>query len=158
MHCLLIEEHVLRDIDEMCRDAGSIETGGILVGRYSENLEVAIVREATPPPLDSQQRASWFNRGIVGLRDKLRRRWDSKERTYYLGEWHFHPSVYLQPSATDISQMFTIRDDSNYHCMAPVIVVFGESSDSAQRPFRAFVFAQSSTLAEIVYLPGIGMQ
>jgi len=150
MYGLLIEEQVLRDLDGMCRDARGVETGGILVGRYSENLAVAIAREATPPPLDSQRGPSWFNRGIAGLRDKLRRRWGSKERTYYLGEWHYHPSAHLQPSATDIGQMFTIRDDSNYHCTAPVMVICGESADGAERSLRAFVFARSSALAEIV--------
>ncbi len=49
MYGLLIEEQVLRDLDRMCRDSGSVETGGILVGRYSEDLAVAIAREVTPP-------------------------------------------------------------------------------------------------------------
>lgn len=158
MYGLLIEEQVLRDVDRMCRDAGSVETGGILVGRYSEDLEVAIAREVTPPPLDSQRGATWFNRGIAGLRDKLRRRWSSKERTYYLGEWHYHPSVGLEPSATDIGQMFTIRDDSNYHCTAPVMVIFGQSADGDDRPIRAFVFARSNAIAEIMQLPNKSMQ
>jgi integrative and conjugative element protein (TIGR02256 family) len=150
---LLIEEQVLRDLDGMCRDAGTVETGGVLVGRYSEDLAVAIVREATPPPLDSERGASWFNRGVAGLRDKLRRRWESQVRSYYLGEWHYHPSVHVEPSATDIGQMFTIRDDSNYHCTEPVVVIFGQSGDGDERPVRAFVFPRSSAYAEIVRLP-----
>jgi len=80
------------------------------------------------------------------------------ERTYYLGEWHYHPSVHLEPSATDIGQMFTIRDDSNYHCAAPVMVIFGQRGDGDERPIRAFVFARSNAYAEIVQLPNNSMQ
>src|SRR4051794_5631493 len=85
---LRIEASALREVDRMCCAARSIETGGILVGRYSPDLSVAIVREATPPPSDSLQGRSWFNRGIAGLREMLAQRWGAKERTHYLGEWH----------------------------------------------------------------------
>ena len=158
MYGLLIEEQVLRDLDRMCRDAGTFETGGVLVGRYSEDLAVAIVREATPPPLDSQRGTSWFNRGVAGLRDKLRRRWGSKERSYYLGEWHYHPSIHVEPSATDIGQMFTIQDDKNYYCTEPVMVLFGQLGDGDERPARVFVFPRSNAYAEIVRLPSKAIQ
>jgi len=155
---LLIEEKVLRTLDHMCRDAGTVETGGVLVGRYSDDLAVAIVREATPPPLDSRRGASWFRRGVAGLRDELRRRWASNERSYYLGEWHYHPAVHLEPSQTDIGQMIEIRDDRNYHCAAPVMLIFGQSSDGGECSIRAFVFPRSCAYAEIARLPNNSTQ
>jgi len=149
---LLIEEHVLVELDRMCLEAGTFETGGVLVGRYSEDLAVAIVREATPPPSDSQRGMSWFSRGVLGLRGKLRRRWGAQVHSFYLGEWHYHPSAHVEPSPTDINQMFTIRDDSNYHCAEPIMVILGQAGDGGERPVKAFVFPRSDAYAEIVKL------
>ena len=136
---LLIEEPVLRALDRMCRDAGAIETGGVLVGRYSADLTVATVREATPPPSDSRRGRSWFERGVAGLRDMLGRRWRSKERTYYIGEWHFHPAAQIVPSSDDFSQMVQIAHAAEYDCQAPVMVILGASQSLGVRSLRAFV-------------------
>ena len=45
---------VLGAIERYCRNVGSVETGGILVGGYSDDRGIAIVREASPPPPDSK--------------------------------------------------------------------------------------------------------
>lgn len=43
--------------------AGRRETGGVLLGGYSEGLDVASVVEALGPPRDSRAGATWFHRG-----------------------------------------------------------------------------------------------
>lgn len=150
---LVIEEPALCGLDRMCGDAGDIETGGVLVGWYSADLAVAVVREATPPPSDSRQGRSWFNRGVAGLRDMLRRRWRSKERSYYLGEWHYHPSQHVEPSSVDIEQMYTIREDPNYRCEEPLLVIFGRVGEGDERTARAFIFPRSVPHKELIRLP-----
>lgn len=150
---LVIEVGALRDLDRMCAVAGDIETGGVLVGRYSTDLTTAIVLEATSPPSDSRQGPSWFNRGVAGLRKMLRQRWRSKERTYYVGEWHFHPAAHVEPSEEDVAQMYRICHDPNYHCSEPVLLILGRLSDGKERAARAFVFPCGERYMELVQLP-----
>lgn len=130
---------VLSALDRYCRDAGSSETGGILVGSYSEDLSLAIVREATPPPTDSRRGRSWFVRGVNGLRDMLAKRWRAKERTFYVGEWHFHPVGHVEPSGDDFAQMLEISHAREYYCREPLLLILGAGRREGQRVFRAFV-------------------
>lgn len=155
---LVIEAGVLDDLDRMCAAAGHMETGGVLVGRYSTDLTTAIILEATPPPPDSRRGPSWFNRGILGLREMLRRRWRSKKRTYYVGEWHFHPAARVEPSAEDIAQAYSICYEENYHCAEPLLLILGTLDDGQERATRAFVFPRGERYMELVRLPGNRLQ
>jgi integrative and conjugative element protein (TIGR02256 family) len=130
---------VLRTLDRHRREAGSSETGGILVGRYSDDLSVATVCEATAPPSDSRLGRSWFVRGVNGLRDMLSKRWRAKERTYYLGEWHFHPVKHVEPSSEDFEQMREIGRAKEYDCKEPLLLILGAGTREGDRSFRAFV-------------------
>lgn len=134
-----LQAAVLRALDGYCRKAGSSETGGILIGLYSEDLSVAIVREATAPPEDSKRGHSWFVRGISGLRDMLVKRWGAKERTFYVGEWHYHPVSRVEPSGDDFAQMVEISHAGQYDCREPLLLILGAGRSERRRVFRAFV-------------------
>ncbi len=145
---------VLRTLEHHCREAGSSETGGILIGRYSGDLSLAVVLEATPPPSDSRRGRSWFVRGVNGLRDTLGKRWRAKERTYYVGEWHFHPVDHVDPSGDDFAQMFEISHAKDYDCKEPLMLILGAGQRQGQRTFRAFVCPASGAPLEL--LPRVG--
>jgi integrative and conjugative element protein (TIGR02256 family) len=134
-----LQDSVLGALDRYCHDAGSVETGGILIGRYSDDLALAIVREATPPPKDSTRGRSWFVRGVSGLREMLGKRWSAKERTFYIGEWHFHPANHVEPSSDDFAQMIEISEAREYDCKEPLLLILGATKHGGQRIFRAFV-------------------
>jgi len=141
---------VLRALDRYCREAGSSETGGILIGRHSEDLSVAIVREATPPPSDSRRGRSWFVRGVNGLRDMLGKRWRAKERTHYLGEWHFHPVAHVEPSGDDFAQMVEISHAKEYDCKEPLLLILGAGQHQGRRTFRVFVCPAGGAPSELL--------
>jgi integrative and conjugative element protein (TIGR02256 family) len=126
-------------LDGFCAESGAVETGGILVGRYSDDLIRALVCEATPPPSDSKRGRSWFIRGVSGLREMLGRRWQARERSFYVGEWHFHPATSVSPSSDDFSQMLKISQTRDYDCKAPLMLIFGAVKHEGARIFRAFV-------------------
>jgi hypothetical protein len=63
-----LQASVLRTLDCYCRKAGSSETGGILIGRYSDDPSPAIVLEATPPP-SSLSWADWQEKAAPGRRE-----------------------------------------------------------------------------------------
>lgn len=118
-----IPQTALDEALRYCVRSYPMETGGILIGRYSDDLTLAQVTELLPAPLDSTAKRFSFERGIRGLQKLLHQLWS--ERKYYLGEWHFHPSNSAQPSSTDFEQMRKISASSRYHCPEPVILVVG---------------------------------
>ena len=126
-----IADRAFDAIVQRCRDAGGVETGGVLIGRYTEWLDRAIVVEAAGPPRDSRQGPRAFWRGVAGLGRLLRERWRTSH-TYYLGEWHFHPFMSAQPSSTDLDQIRAFAADPAYQCPRPVLVVVG--GDPATAP------------------------
>lgn len=138
-----------QQIDVECRRSGTIETGGILVGHYSNDASTVIVTEALPPPEDSTRGRSWFHRGVVGLRELLTKRWQSKVRSYYIGEWHYHPASIVEPSEDDFAQMYSINADRRYSCREPVMLIVGQPQDGVERPLRAFVFPQGKLHIEL---------
>lgn len=119
------------DIDEQAFDAmhGAVrnadlrETGGILIGRYSEFGDRVIVVEATAAPSDSRSFRAAFVRGIAGLTRRLRLAWAGG--LFYVGEWHYHPYASPQPSGQDFAQIVEFSKDRLYRCPHPVLVIVG---------------------------------
>lgn len=151
---LRMEVAALRKIDRFCRAAGDIETGGILIGYYSHDLRVAVVCEATPPPSDSARGPTLFRRGVAGLRELLASRWRARRRTYYLGEWHFHPSRWIVPSSVDFSQMLQISRAAAYRCSEPILVIAGADTHHGDRVLRAFVCPVGGSPTELLTSAG----
>lgn len=145
-----------QQIDRECGRSGEIETGGILVGYYTTDRATAVVREALQPPTDSAHGRSWFHRGIAGLRALLAKRWESQLRTYYLGEWHYHPACIVEPSGDDLSQMYSVNADPRYRCREPVMLIVGQALNGGERPARAFVFPHGALCIELQGLHRIG--
>lgn len=123
-------EDALRLIREEALASAGKETGGILIGRYATDSNVAIVSAATECPSDSNAGRAWFQRGISGLTAKLRARWIHGE--YYLGEWHSHPGAPPDPSSNDIREMRSISIDASYRCPKPIMIIAGTSDTSVR--------------------------
>lgn len=139
-----------QQINLECSRAGAIETGGILVGHYTNNASTALVTEALPPPKDSTSDRNWFHRGLTGLRELLSKRWENQVRTYYVGEWHYHPASIVVPSGDDLAQMYSINSDPKYNCREPVMLIIGMARHGEERPVRAFLFPQGEPFIEFL--------
>lgn len=146
-YAFLIEQGAWWRIESECNKAQDRETGGVLIGFYTEDKLTAVVLEASGPPPDSSQGRSWFWRGVVGLKNLLARRWVSKRRTYYIGEWHYHPAFHVEPSRDDLAQMRDISQDFNYYCSKPIMVIIGKECGRG-RPIKAFIFPQGEAHLE----------
>lgn len=78
-----------------------VETGGVIVGRYSQIGETFQVVDLLPAPPDSVFSAERFVLGVEGLRQSVRRLLeDGGGSLYVLGTWHNH-LVPSGPSALD---------------------------------------------------------
>ncbi len=83
------------------------------------------------------------------MRSLLLDRWDKNQRTYYLGEWHYHPAQIIEPSLTDLKQMIDISKSRRYHCSEPILIIIGHVS-KAETLARAFVFLKGQERLEFV--------
>lgn len=132
---------------QLCKQSGSVETGGILIGTYSPALDCAVVSEVTPPPPDSRRGRYWFIRGIKGLKSKLKFLWNKKQK-FYLGEWHFHPGGVPQPSCRDIDGMRGISESPKYKCPEPILLIVGGSFPDDWQ-IRVFAFQRKKAFLEL---------
>lgn len=143
-----LNQSILTVIAYNCKKAKGVETGGVLVGRYIENLYIAVVTEATPPPSDSKSSPVRFKRGIAGLRQLFLERWRSPQRTYYIGEWHYHPADIIKPSPDDLDQMVKFSYSEDYDCFAPIMLIAGIGKE-INRPYRIFAFPRDKHFIEL---------
>jgi len=135
-------------MERLSAAARNKETGGILIGAYSDDLSTALVREATPPSPDSRSGRDWLERGKIGLQELLLARWDDTPRSHYLGEWHFHTAAVPCPSGQDCQQMRTVAADPAYHCNNPLLVIVTPTSPKGFS-FNVFVFPKGSPRVEL---------
>lgn len=143
------------DINANCIDgiltyvqkAGNKETGGILIGSYSKQRDIAIVSKITGPPKDSRSGHTWFSRGTRGLQFLLNKYWQANQ--YYLGEWHFHPNSSPDPSFCDKTQMTQIASSRQYNCPEPLLLIIGGSLTNYS--IRTFVVVGGKVLVELKF-------
>ena len=107
-----LDEDALAFMLSTCEEAGHVETGGILVGTYSDDGVSARVSRVLWPPEGSEATSTRFVRSETGLAELLKQLWAVQQ--HYLGEWHSHPGGAGVPSAQDRRQMASISDDSAY--------------------------------------------
>lgn len=140
-----IQAGAWRRIYDSCKDAASTETGGVLVGSYTEGHTFATVTDAWPAAEDSKSGKTWFLRGVRGLNQALRRLWDAGSG-YYLGEWHYHPGGSPFPSVPDIEQMSAISTSAQYACPEPLLLIVGGLPD--EFTVRVYVFPAAGPCLE----------
>lgn len=122
---IALPAHSVRAMLAHAHASGRRETGGILTGCYNELHDTAIVVHADGPPHDSQASRTRFQRGVQGLADLLDRMWKRPIRTYYLGEWHFHPFSSAERSSVDDDTMWDPELRDSFRCPIPVLVILG---------------------------------
>jgi integrative and conjugative element protein (TIGR02256 family) len=126
-------EHI-QEINLYLKKTKINETGGILIGYYSEDFKTAHITMVTGPPKDSKSGPTWFHRGTKGLKKLLLKKWEYQE--FYIGEWHFHPDGPVEPSPQDIKQMIEISVSRRYNCPEPLmIIVAGKASKFMLQPY-----------------------
>ncbi|WKN44912.1 Mov34/MPN/PAD-1 family protein [Tunicatimonas pelagia] len=138
---LVISNEQVERIIAIAKRAGNCETGGVLIGCYTETLDCALLTQVVGPTQDSTAGRTWFRRGIRGLQPLIDYYWKS-EHSYYLGEWHFHPFAPPTPSSQDLRQMKDIACSRSYNCPEPLLLIIGGDPE-ADYIIRAFVFKQN---------------
>ena len=138
---LSMSNEQIETITTIAKNAGTYETGGILIGCYTDALDCALLTKIVGPAKDSSAGKYWFRRGVRGLQDLINRYWKNN-RSYYLGEWHFHPFAPPTPSSQDIKQMKNIAYSHSYNCPEPLLLIIGGDPE-ANYTIKAFVFKRN---------------
>jgi integrative and conjugative element protein (TIGR02256 family) len=144
---LKIHRRKVSQLLKMCARAGVQETGGILVGFYTESHNCAVITAVSDAPSDSHSGHNWFHRGTNGLQRWLNHLWN-REKQYYVGEWHFHPFFYPNPSQIDINQMQKIGDSYSYQCPEPLLLIIS-SDPTTQWDMKVYIFPRNHPLIEL---------
>lgn len=110
-------------LHRLCDESNPNETGGIIIGKYSDDRLTAYISEISNPPDDSVKKKTFFKRGIRGLQKRLDTLW--KDSYYYLGEWHYHPDSLPTPSSSDIKQMISFSQNKKLNCPEPILIIIG---------------------------------
>ena len=96
-----LSARVVELIDREIARRPGVETGGVLMGRYSEIGDVFHVVYILPAPSDSKFSASEFELGVTGLSEALQASSDLYRGAIYpIGTWHNHLTD-SGPSRTD---------------------------------------------------------
>lgn len=143
---VVIPRPCVRELLARCENAGRNETGGILAGSYSDDHECATVTAIGPAPTDSEWGTTWFRRGVRGVAQWLSALWRGTTRTYYVGEWHFHPFASPRASAEDVRQLRDIARDRVYRCPEPILLIVG-GNPKAEWQIAAYVATPSDVIS-----------
>jgi integrative and conjugative element protein (TIGR02256 family) len=133
---------------DLSRGAAPEETGGVLVGYYTEAQDCAVVTGVSEAPPDSRSGRNFFVRGIAGLQRWLNGLWRT-ERRFYLGDWHSHPGEAPRASPTDIIQLKEIAEDESRKCPEPVALLIGGAAADAN-DVAAYVYPRHAGLIELL--------
>ena len=142
-----LPDQELEYIHSLCMNSYPYETGGILIGRYSDDLKWAEITTITGAPAESKQTLCSFVRSTRGIITKLKRAWQKQQ--YYLGEWHYHPNASPKPSALDLKTMVNLSKDEDLGCPEPILLVIGGSSSNWLQYIGVYVKEQEIELYEI---------
>ena len=118
-----LPDELFKKMTYICNQSYPNETGGIIIGQYSEDFLTANISEITSPTIDTVKRRFSLKRGINGLKEKLDALWENNN--YYLGEWHYHPNASATPSKTDINQMIALSKYEKLNCPEPILIIIG---------------------------------
>ena len=123
-----VSSQIIMHVRKICSKSCFLETGGLLIGHYTDDLKWAVITEATTPPSGSKRTPTSFVRNGDAALFHLDRAW--KKKAYYLGEWHFHPNSSSNPSTTDKNTIRMLANSKNLHCLEPIMYIIGGNTDN----------------------------
>ena len=100
------------------------EYGGILIGKYTNSHKTCVIVDTIESANPKASRFS-FERGNLGLSEKLVKYYNRVPSLFYIGEWHTHPDGLPIPSSTDKQAMKEISENENVKVTSPLLLILG---------------------------------
>ncbi len=123
---VLVPDEILDAMRKTALSAKPQETGGTLVGHYSEDHRVAYVTGALEAKTGARKERARFYRPPDDVDGQLARTYEeSGGLTHYLGEWHTHPEAAPIPSPTDLSTLRGLARSRSVATDTPFLLILG---------------------------------
>lgn len=123
-----IPDEVFAAMQNMAVNSKPRETGGTLVGHYSEDLREAFVTRVLEANIGARKQRARFYRPPDEVDGQLARIYkESGGLTHYLGEWHTHPDATSTPSSKDLSTLSGLAKSRSVATDTPFMVILGEN-------------------------------
>lgn len=122
------------------------ETGGILCGHYSADLNTAKVSRVIGNTKDSGRGTSFLRDGKF-ITKELAKLWkDSGGKEYYIGDWHSHPYSNPMPSQRDEQNMIEIANENAEQCHTPILLIIGNEMRSSHSDVTVHAYYKDRTI------------
>ena len=127
-----LPDAALQTMADIAQRARPNETGGTLIGYYSEDRALAHVVKALGVRRGARSSRTRFYRPPDDVDGKLAEIYrNSGGQLYYLGEWHSHPSGNLLPSATDLRTLQDLARSPDVATDTPILILLAGDSSQA---------------------------
>lgn len=134
---LIIEENLLKKISQIGIEKYPYETGGFLVGYYSDDTMTLYITDYLIP--HKQKGMSFlFERSIDGMKQVFKNLFEHQKH-FYVGEWHTHPNGSSVYSSTDLNAMIEIADCKTVNITNPVLLILS-ISDKHVNDFSFYIY------------------
>ena len=123
---IFISSVVMKELENMRLEAGTVETGGVLIGGMDKFRNIIYVVGNIPAPDDSIRTPTSYIRGCKGLPKKI----ENVERLThnslgYIGEWHSHPGANTEKSNDDDKLHESIKEFTSSNCSPAIMIIVG---------------------------------
>jgi len=132
---LEIEETIIEKMILESRAHYPKEFGGILLGRYSDDFNTAIVTDIMLP-IEYDNSRNHFRRGSAGVKERLDFEFNKSPSIIYLGEWHTHPDSTPNPSQIDIKTLRALSEANTVLIENPIMLIIGLTMTQSNHIFH----------------------
>lgn len=150
---LEIKDELLKKMRKHGKEHYPNEYGGLLVGRYSDDLKSVLI-EQTVLPKEFKSSRFKFERGVRGLKKVLHDFFKQTPSLSYVGEWHTHPDGTSVPSITDVAALRMIAQHDEVFIENPVLLIIGMNEESYEFGFYVLfqdeVYRYDNSIEELV--------
>lgn len=154
---MYVPGEVLGAMRRMAAKSAPRETGGTLVGHYSEDDREALVTAALEARIGARRRRTRFYRPSDDVDDQLGRVYRASEgQIHYLGEWHTHPGAAPDPSPIDLETLQGLARSRSVSTDTPFMIIVG--GDVRASSLYSCTLAEASGRCLEGHYPGLFME
>ena len=128
-----ISRKALNELERNAEDKEPLETGGLLVGYFSEDDDDVVITGLTGPGPKAKHGKCFFCPDYDGDRLEIGRIFaESFGKVSYLGDWHTHPTGSSYLSFLDRRALKNIAKFPHNYVDRPIMLILGKSGEERQ--------------------------
>lgn len=120
---LEIHPDLIKSIHREMERIGSFETGGLLIGYYSEDNSTAVIDKIIFPPENHFYEPRNFELDPKYSNKIIDEEWKQGRR--WIGDWHSHPNNPATPSKMDDNVMFGVANSEKANMPEAILLIVG---------------------------------